>query len=433
MSSSPLSLSAIADAVQRVADVADVTSLRHIPRLSDQYQAQVFFKREDLQPVRSFKIRGSYNLISSLSHQEKACGIVAASAGNHAQGVALSCAKLGIDGVIFMPTNAPRQKINKVKSFGQDRIEIRLLGATVDEALAAAREHAQKTGAVFVHPFDDERIIAGQATIAVEIWDQLITGQHDRVHFFEPQNPDKPVDVVIVPIGGGGLISGIASYLKAKNPDVKIIGVEPEGAASMKTSVQAGAVQTLDSIDTFCDGVALKSPGNLPLSIVQELVDEIVVCPEGHAAKSMIELYQNEGIIAEPCAALVVAALPELAKKIKGKNVVCVMSGGNNDIARYPEVMERSLVWQGLKHYFIVEFAQKPGKLHEFLDTVLGEHTDIVRFEYMKKNNKETGPALVGIELDSAEQYQPLLQRMEASGLHYRVIEGSSDLHQFLV
>jgi len=428
-----ISLQAINSASKLLDGVCEKTSLRHISRLSDEFRANIFFKREDLQPVRSFKIRGAYNLMASLSEEEKSRGIVAASAGNHAQGVALSCSKLGIYGVIFMPTTAPKQKIDKVKKFGGLFIRIELIGKTVDDALKAAQEYCNNENAVFVHPFDDERIIAGQGTMAAEIWDQLVSGQLDRIHSFETQNADKPVDIVIVPIGGGGMIAGIASYFKQKNPTIRIIGVEPAGANAMAVSLQAGSVQRLNTVDTFCDGVALKSPGNITFEIVRELVDEVIVIEEGQVAKDMIELYQNEGVIAESSSALTVSALSHLGEEIRGKNVVCIMSGGNNDIARYPEVVERSLIWQGLKHYFIVEFAQKPGQLKTFLESVLGEHVDIVRFEYMKKNNKETGPAFVGVELQSAEEYQPLLHRMRESGLSYRSIEAGSDLHQFLV
>ena len=412
-----VSLEMINEAAERLAGVVLRTPLQHSKRLSERYGATVYLKREDLQEVRSFKIRGAYNKISSLTDEEKKRGVVCASAGNHAQGVAYSCAALKIKGVIFMPVVTPNQKIEKVKQFGKEFVEVRLVGNTFDEASGEAQKFARECNAVFVHPFNDPLTIAGQGTIAKEI-DEKLGGK---------------LDYLFTPIGGGGLAAGLTSYFKEKNNPVKIIGCEPAGAASMHSAINSGKVVTLDSIDTFVDGCAVKTVGNHTFSICEQNLDRVIIEPEGKICTSMIELYQNDGIVAEPSGALPVSCLDDMAGEIKGKVVVCMLSGGNNDILRYPEIMERSLVYLGRKHYFIIEFAQKPGQLRNFLNKALGPTDDISRFEYIKKTNKEKGPALIGIELKDKADYEPLLERMRAIELNFKVLSSDDMLYQYLI
>ena len=390
--------------------------LQRSKRLSDRYAAEVLLKREDLQEVRSFKIRGAYNRISALSADERGRGVVCASAGNHAQGVALACSLLNLEGTVFMPVVTPLQKIERVKQFGGRFVTVELEGESYDDAGAAADRYREQTRAVLVHPFDDPATIAGQGTIAKEILE-------DR--------PDA--DVVLATIGGGGLISGVAAYLKERSPGVIVVGAEPAGAASMQASLDAGRVVALPEIDTFVDGAAVKRVGMLTFDLCRRYVDRVVGVPEGRACTTLVELYQNEGVIAELAGTLAISALEDVAELIKGKTVVCILSGGNNDILRYPEIMERSLVHQGRKHYFIVEFAQKPGQLRKFVDRALGPTDDIVRFEYMKKTNKERGAALVGIELRNKADLEPLLRRMAEIKINCRRLSDEELLYDYLV
>ncbi len=407
----------IEEAARRLNGIVARTPLQVSKRLSRTYGAKVLIKREDLQEVRSFKIRGAYNKIASLLAEDQKRGVVCASAGNHAQGVAFACSDLGITGTIFMPAITPTQKIDRVKQFGGDAVEIRLVGTSYDDAAAAAQQYGRQQQAVFVHPFDDPLTIAGQGTVGKEIYEELAGA----------------LDVVVTAIGGGGLISGVAAYLKHQDPKISIIGAEPAGCPSMAESLRTGNVVVLDEIDTFVDGVAVKRVGDLPFRLCQLYVERVVVVPEGEVCTTVIELYQNEGIVAEPAGALSVSALPHLARQIEGKTVVCVLSGGNNDILRYPEIMERSLVSQGRKHYFIIEFAQKPGQLRQFVDQALGPTDDIVRFEYIKKTNKERGAALVGIELKQSADLEPLLQRMREIQLNCRVLKSGELLYDHLI
>lgn len=404
-------------AYEQIKNVVIKTPLQFHNGLSEKFQAKIYLKREDLQTVRSYKIRGAYNKISLLSEQEKKRGVVCASAGNHAQGVAFSCDKLKIKGYIFMPSNTPKQKIERVRRFGGRWIEIIIEGDSFDETCREAEKFCKKNKSVFIHPFDDPTVIAGQGTIGVEIFEQL----------------SEKIDYIIAPIGGGGLISGLGIYAKNKNPKLKLIGVEPEGAPSMSQALKAGKVVKLEHIDKFVDGTAVKAVGKLGFEISKKLVDEMLLIPEGLICQKMIYLYQNNGIVTEPAGALSVAALEKLGTKIKNKTVVCIVSGGNNDISRYPEIVDRSLIYQGLKHYFIVEFSQKAGSLRNYLDTILGPNDDIVLFDYFKKNNRETGPALVGIELTKKEDLQPLLKRMDKSGLKYQVLDRKSTLLKFIL
>lgn len=383
--------------------VVSPTPLQFNQRLSARHGCRIHLKREDQQVVRSFKIRGAYNLISGLPAAERERGVICASAGNHAQGVAYSCAALDIPGIIYMPATTPRQKIGQVELFGGDKVEVRLIGDTFDDAYAEAQRAVRETGMTFVHPFDDTRIIAGNGTVGKEIMEAC----------------KEPVDVLLVTVGGGGLAAGVASYVKAVSPNTRIIGVEPEGAPSMMVAMERGEVVPLEEIDKFVDGAAVKRVGDLTYALCRDLLDEVVVVPEGRVCTTILELYNEHAIVAEPAGALTVAALPMLADRLAGLSVVCVVSGGNNDVDRMQEIKERSMIYEGLKHYFMVNFPQRSGALREFLDDVLGPDDDIVQFEYTKKHNKENGPALVGIELKSPGDYGPLVERMNHKGFRY--------------
>jgi len=404
-------------AARRLDGIALRTPLQASKRLSREFGANVLIKREDMQEVRSFKVRGAYNKISSLSAEDRRRGVVCASAGNHAQGVAFACSELRIKSSIFMPAITPTQKIERVKQFGGEYVEIHLVGDSYDEASQAALKLCEERDAVFVHPFDDRLTIAGQATIGKEIFEDL----------------QGELDAVFVAVGGGGLASGIGCYLKERRPEISVIGAEPAGSPSMQASLRADRVVTLEEIDTFVDGAAVKTVGQTTFELCRRCLDRVVVVPEGKVCATLIELYQNEGIIAEPAGALSVSALQEAADEIRGKTVVCVLSGGNNDILRYPEIMERSLVYQGRKHYFIVEFAQKPGQLRRFVDQALGPTDDIVRFEYIKKTNKERGAALIGIELKNSRDLDPLLNRIHDIQLNCRRLSSEELLYDYLI
>ncbi len=413
----PVSAREIEKAAEKLANVVAVTPLQFNKRLSDEYGAEIYLKREDLQEVRSYKIRGAYNKMLSLSAMEVKKGVVTASAGNHAQGVALSCKKMKVKGTVFMPTVTPGQKIERVKYFGDGFVQIKLVGQTYDESTMAAKEFAKQTDGLYISAFDDEKVIAGQGTVGKEIYDEL----------------SGKVDVVLAPVGGGGLISGVASYLKDKADDVKIVGVEAKGADCMDHSLKNKKVVSLETIDTFCDGCAVKTPGRLTLRICQELVDRMLIIDTGAVAQRMIELFQNEGIITEPAGALSVAALDELKGDIRGKRVVCIISGGNNDLLRYPEIMERSLVYQGRKHYFLIEFAQKPGQLKKFVNHVLGPRDDVVLFEYVKRTNREKGPVLVGVEFSKKEDYLPMVHKMNDMDFNFKELRQDDLSYNFLI
>jgi|SRR6185437_8152929 len=411
-----LKLGDIELAAKQLKNIAVNTPLQFSERLSELYGANIYIKREDLQRCRSFKVRGAYNKIVSLSTKDGK-GIVCASAGNHAQGVAYSCASLKILGTIFMPLTTPLQKIDKVKQFGGKYVEIITIGDTYDDANTKAQEYSKKHQLTFVHPFDDYFVMCGQATVAKEIYEEL---------------GDK-IDMVLIPIGGGGLAAGMSSFLKQQKTKMELIGVEPDGAPSMSRSIEQGYVTPLESIDTFVDGAAVKRVGDITFAICNDNLDETVLVPEGKICTTMIELYQSDGIIVEPAGALSISALDMIKEKIKGKTVVCILSGGNNDILRYPEIMERSLVYNGRKHYFIIEFNQKPGQLRRFLNEALGPHDDIVRFEYMKKTNRESGAALVGVELYDRHDFNPLLERMEKTGINFRLLSNKELLYNYII
>lgn len=398
-------------------DVVHHTPLQKNLILSERYQCNVYLKREDLQVVRSFKIRGAYNMMHSLDKDLLAKGVVCASAGNHAQGVAYSCRSMQVKGKIFMPATTPRQKISQVMLFGGDYAEVVLTGDTFDDALNEALAYCEREGKAFIHPFDDPKIIAGQGTVGMEI-------MHDMA---------EPADYIFAGIGGGGLISGIGSYVKSIQPSVRVIGVEAEGAPSMSRALDNGSIVTLEEIDRFVDGTAVKRVGDLTYEITRSVVDDIVVVPEGKVCTTILELYNQNAIVAEPAGALPIAALDFYKEQIAGKNVVCVISGGNNDIDRMQEIKERSLIYEGLKHYFLVNFPQRAGALREFLEHVLGPTDDITRFEYVKKTSKDNGPALVGIELQHREDYEPLLERMRGRGLQFSELNKNQTLFTLLV
>jgi len=398
-------------------DVVTHTPLQKNPLLSERYDCNVYLKREDLQIVRSFKLRGAYNRMKHLTEAEKIHGVVCASAGNHAQGVAFSCQVLGVNGKIFMPTTTPRQKVSQVQLFGKDLVEIVLIGDTFDDSYNEAVKCAEKEGRTFIHPFDDEYVIAGQGTVGVEILNDC----------------EEPIDFVFASIGGGGLIAGVGTYINSISSSTKLIGVEPEGAPSMRMSLECGKVITLEDIDKFVDGAAVKTVGEKTFALAKNVIDDIVVVPEGKVCTTILELYNENAIVVEPAGALPIAALDFYKEQIRGKTVVCVISGGNNDIGRMQEIKERSMMYEGLQHYFIVNFPQRAGALREFLDEVLGPTDDITRFEYTKKNNKESGPALVGIELKRKEDYHPLIERMKRKGFPFQEVNKDSTLFHLLI
>ena len=393
------------------------TPLLPDPLLSGRFGANISLKREDLQVVRSYKIRGAYNKIQRIPLDQLENGVVCASAGNHAQGVAMACCKKGIHGTIYMPSPTPSQKVNQVEMFGKEFVDVVLTGDTFDDAFAEAIEFSKEKNAVFIPPFDDPKIIEGQGTVGKEIL----------------EDSHEPIDYLILPIGGGGLAAGVSSYFKVLSPSTKIIGVEPEGAPAMKASIEKGEVVVLDKIDKFVDGAAVKRVGDITFQVCKENLDRVITVPEGRVCKEILRLYNEQAIVVEPAGALSLAALEPLADELNGKNVVCIVSGSNNDITRTMEIKERSLLYEGLKHYFIVNFPQRAGALREFLTDVLGPHDDITHFEYSKKNSRERGPALIGIELQHREDLAPLIERMAKKKFRYEYVNDQPDLFHYLI
>lgn len=410
-------IEAIKHASSVLEEILEMTPYRRNDNLSDMYDADVFLKREDLQIVRSYKIRGAYNKIRSIAPETLKNGIVCASAGNHAQGVAFSCNKLKIMGSIYMPTTTPKQKIEQVRMFGKEFINIILTGDTFDAANSAAIEYAIESGKTFIPPFDDEKIIEGQGTIGYEI--ELQAG--------------KMPDYVFVPIGGGGLASGLGSYIKQVSPETKIIGVEPAGAPCMKAAIEKGEVVELSHIDKFVDGAAVKKAGAKTFEICRQILDDIIVVPEGAVCTNIIQMYNKSAIVVEPAGALATSALRFYADKIKGKTVACIVSGSNNDITRMEEIREKSLLYEGLKHYFIINFPQRSGAVLSFIRDVIGETDDLVYIQYIRKTNKESGPALIGIEISVPEDFDKLISRMEANGISYEYINENNKLFEILI
>ena len=400
-----------------LAKVATKTPLQKSERLSEEVGRPVYLKREDLQICRSFKVRGAYVRMAAMDEDERAAGVVCASAGNHAQGVAYACAHLGIQGTIFLPASTPRQKRKRISTIGGKWVEPVIVAGDFDEANRVAGEAAKDGGKVYVHPYDDPYTIAGQGSIAVDLDSQL----------------PEDTDMVLIPVGGGGLIAGMATWMKAHRPGIRIVGVESAGAASMKAALEAGNPVSLDRVDSFVDGTAVGRAGDLTYQVVRDLVDDIVVVPEGAVCTEMLDLYHSEGVIAEPAGALASAAARNFLPQIPNGSVVCLVSGGNNDLSRYAEVTERSGRYEGLRHYFLVTFNQEPGALRAFLNDVLSEGEDIIYFQYTKKNNRDTGPALVGIELPDPTDIKGLRRRMAASPLQVQEIDPSSQIFKILV
>jgi len=380
------------------------------PNLSNKYNSNVYLKREDLTVVRSYKIRGAYNKMSSLKNNN---GIVSCSAGNHAQGVAFSCNKLKINGDIFMPKITTKQKIDKVKKFGGEYVRIFLEGDNFDESFDISNKYSIDNNKEFIHPFDNEKVIEGQATVGLEILKQL---------------KKKSLDYLFLPIGGGGLAAGVSSYIKEFSPKTKIIGVEPLGAASMFEAFKQNKVIKLDKINTFVDGASVKKVGDLNYPICKKNLDDIILIDEGHVCSKILEMYNDSGLIIEPAGVLSLCALDNMEKNIKNKNIVCIISGGNSDVFRMNEIMERSLLYEGMKHYFKIEFTQKAGALKEFILSILGKDDDIIYFKYTKKHNKETGPVILGIETKTRKDGDLLLKNMNKYNLSFEKLTNISDI-----
>ena len=407
----------IQKARERLSGVVTQTPLMPNLTFSEKYQARVLFKREDLQVVRSYKIRGAHNKISGLTKEEQGRGVVCASAGNHAQGVAYSCQILGVKSTIFMPAPTPKQKVEQVRFFGKEYVDVVLLGDTFDDSYHLAKEYSSKEGSLFIHPFDDEKVIEGQGTVGLEILD----------------SSKNPIDYLFLPVGGGGLSAGVSSVFKQLSPDTIIIGVEPAGAPAMQQSLENGRNVLLEKIDKFVDGAAVQSVGEKTLQICMQNLDKVVTVPEGLICSTMLSLYNRDAIVVEPAGALSLAALEQFSDEIKGKTVVCVLSGSNNDISRTEEIRERALLYEGLKHYFIVRFPQRAGALKEFLVEVLGPEDDIVHFEYTKKTSREKGPALIGIEHQKKEDFEPLRKRMAEKNFAAEYLNEMPDLFGYII
>lgn len=410
----------VRQAYQTLKDAVSHTPLQYDRPLSEKYGATILLKREDLQKVRSFKLRGAYYAISQLSKDQLANGVVCASAGNHAQGVAYTCQEIGTKAVIFMPTTTPQQKIAQVRFFGGNKVEIQLVGDTFDRSAQAAKEYAKKHQMTFIDPFNAPEIIAGQGTLALEMMADAAAEGYQA-------------DYVLAAIGGGGLISGVGAYVKNTSPATKVIGVEPLGAKSMQAAFDNQGPIALSKVDKFVDGAAVEEVGDLTYAHAKTYVDELVAVDEGLVCSTILDLYSKQAIVCEPAGALSVAALDLLQDEIKGKTVICVISGGNNDINRMGEIEERSLVYEGLKHYFVVNFPQRPGALKEFVSEVLGTDDDITRFEYTKKINRGTGPVVIGILLKEPEALTQLLANLAKFDPEYINLRENASLYTLLV
>ena len=411
------SLQGVLEAADRLEGLTRLTPLEKNKRLSALTGASVFLKREDLQLVRSFKIRGAYNKIASLTANEKNTGIVCASAGNHAQGFAFSCQELEINGEVFMPATTPQQKISQVRMFGGDFVNIVLIGDTYDACQKVALESAKNSGKIFIHPFDDPLVIEGQATLALEMIEQY----------------SEVLDVLLVPIGGGGLVSGVITVFKERSPQTKIIGVEPEGAPSMQKALASGKRIALKEMDGFVDGAAVRQVGKLPFEICKSHLDELLTVPEGKICQTILDLYNKEGIVAEPAGAIAIAALDIISDQLKNKKVGVLVCGGNNDVFRMPEIQERALLYTGLKHYFLIDFPQRSGALKQFVTQILGSEDDITHFEFSKKNFRNNAPAVVGIELKNAADLTLLVERMKKHNFKFDYLNDKQSLFQFLI
>ncbi len=401
-------------------DVVVNTPLDYVHYLSEKYQAKIYLKKENMQRVRSFKLRGAYYAISQLSEEERQRGVVCASAGNHAQGVAYTCKEMKIPATIFMPITTPQQKIGQVRFFGGEFVEIKLVGDTFDASAKAALDYTKSENRTFIDPFDNEDVQAGQGTVAYEILDEA---KREAITF----------DAVLVPVGGGGLISGVSTYIKENQPTIEVIGVEANGARSMKAAFEAGGPVKLKEIDKFADGIAVQKVGASTYEVTQKNVQNLIGVDEGLISETIIDLYSKQGIVAEPAGAASVAALEVLSEFIKGKTICCIISGGNNDINRMPEMEERALIYDGIKHYFVVNFPQRPGALREFVNDILGPNDDITRFEYIKRASKGTGPVLIGIALADKHDYASLINRVEQFDPSFINLNGNETLYNMLV
>ncbi|MCF2219537.1 threonine ammonia-lyase IlvA [Chryseobacterium sp. PS-8] len=411
-------LESVIQARKSIENVVNYTPLQYNARLSEKFDAHIYLKREDLQPVRSYKLRGAYHKIKTLFGEGRTSeGIVCASAGNHAQGVAFSCRQLQIKGTIFMPVTTPKQKLEQVEMFGGHFVDIKLFGDTFDASKKAALDFAETSGAAFIHPFDDVQIIEGQATVALEILEQK----------------KEATDFVFIPIGGGGLASGISTVFKELSAETQLIGVEPKGAPSMKVSIENKINTELAEIDSFVDGAAVKKVGDLTFAICRNTLSGCISVDEGKICETILQLYNKDAIVLEPAGALSISALEQYKTQIRGKNVVCIVSGSNNDITRMEEIKERALLYNGLKHYFMVKFPQRPGALKDFVLNVLGTNDDITHFEYTKKNSRETALAIVGIELSDPSDFEGLRQRMQNLDYFESYLNENPDVLNMLV
>ena len=412
-----LALSNIEKAKETLQKVVIESELQRSHRYSSLFNSSINIKREDLQKVRSFKIRGAFNKISSLTKKEKLDGVVCSSAGNHAQGVAQSCNQLQIKGVIYMPMITPKQKVAQVKMFGGSFIEVRLQGDSYDDAYEAAIDYCNQSKKHFIHPFDDKSVIEGQATLALEIIEQT----------------KKKIDYIFVPIGGGGLVSGVLSVFKQLSPNTKVIGVEPMGAPSMFKSLERKSIQKLTKIDPFVDGAAVKKVGKISYALCKKYLDDVILVPEGHICQTILDMYNKDAIVVEPAGAIAIAALDFYKEKIKEKEVVCLLCGSNNDITRMSEIKEKALLYADLKHYFLIKLPQRAGALKEFLTEILGPKDDITHFEYTKKNYRETGTAIVGIECLDKKQLPRLIKKMKEKGFFSDYLNNKDDIRQMLL
>jgi len=405
-------------------DVVINSPLQNNIRLSQKYNCNIFIKREDLQVVRSFKIRGAYNKIINLKNTKKKRGVVCASAGNHAQGVAFTCNKLKIRGDIFIPEQTPLQKLERISYFGGKYCNVNKLGKNFNDCLNQALKFCDEKNKTFIHPYNDIDTIIGQSTVADEIFEVI-----------------KP-DYILVSVGGGGMLAGISEYTdeynKKNNSRVKVIGVEGDSCDGMNQSFKNNKVTEINITDDFIDGASVSKVGDLTYSICKKNVDKILVVNTGKVCETMLDIYQNDGIISEPAGALPISSLDLLDKeKIKGKNIVCILSGGNNDVSRYPEIIERTLIYQNLKHYYLISFGQTPGQLKKFINSILGDEDDICRFEYIKKTNKEFGDVLIGIQVSDPNNIIKINYELDRNNFNYLKLNKdnieSSLLYSYLV
>lgn len=405
-------------AEQEMRGLFEATPLQRNDHLSARFGADIWLKREDLSPVRSYKIRGALNAMRKvLANDPEQALFVCASAGNHAQGVAFVCRHFGVKGVIFMPVTTPQQKINKTRVFGGDAVEIRLVGDYFDDTLEAAQAYCASAHAHFLSPFDDVDVIEGQASVASEMLAQL----------------GRPLDMVVLPVGGGGLSAGVTRYLSEASAQTQLRYVEPSGGTSLKAALTVGHPVSLSRVDTFVDGAAVARIGDLTFEALKDVQPEhVLAAPEDRICTTILDMLNVEGVVLEPAGALSVDALVDLADQINGKTVVCVTSGGNFDFERLPEVKERALRYSGVKKYFILRLPQRPGALRDFLG-MLGPDDDIARFEYLKKSARNFGSVLIGIETKEAANFDILFASLDAQGFAYSDITNDEALSEFVI